>query len=134
MFVPAEVEPVDGYEIPYRVRYAVQLRNPADTFPYGTTVGTSLDLDHTVPYLLIDEGGPPGQTRPGNLGPLTRTPHRAATVGRWHRRQPQPGTFLWRSPHGWVYVVTNQRTQALGNTGFVHAVWHAATPGLAATA
>ena len=30
------------------------------------------DLDHTIPYVPPDDGGPPGQTRIENLGPLTR--------------------------------------------------------------
>lgn len=128
--VPAETEPVDGYEIPHRVREAVRLREIADTFPFGTCTSAARDLDHTRSYLRPDHGGPPGQTGPGNLGPLSRTVHRAATSGQWHKRQPSPGVYVWRSPHGWIYLVTNQAALALGHTPYAHAVWHAACSNL----
>ncbi|MET1006658.1 MAG: HNH endonuclease, partial [Propionibacteriaceae bacterium] len=83
-------------------------------------------LDHTIPYLPMSRGGPPGQTGVDTLGPLSRSAHRATTFGRWRRRQPDPGTFTWRSPNGWIYLVSNQGTFNLGNSPFAHAVWHAA--------
>ncbi len=48
---------------------------PVDSFPYATSASRSGDLDHTTPYRDPDQGGPPGQTRTGNLGPLTRRRH-----------------------------------------------------------
>jgi hypothetical protein len=33
---------------------------------------------------------------------------------------------LFRSPHGYVYLVTNQGTLALGRTDFSQAVWRVA--------
>jgi len=125
---PADVAAVDAYEIPAWMRDAVRLRNLADVFPYGSCTTATMDLDHTIPWRPVDEGGPPGQTRSGNLGPLTRAHHRAVTHGRWRRRQPDPGQYLFRSPTGTVYLVTNQGTQRLGSTKFAQAVWHAAEP------
>ncbi|GAB2580433.1 HNH endonuclease signature motif containing protein [Microlunatus antarcticus] len=120
---PVETAPVDAYEIPYRLRDALFLRNPVDVFPFGQATSRTLDLDHTVPYVPLARGGPPGQTSVDNLGPLTRSHHRAVTFGRWRRRQPDPGTYVFRSPNGHVFVVTNQGTLNLGRTPFSHALW-----------
>ena len=59
--------PVDGYEIPNRLREAIHLISPVDCFPYATSTSRTGDLDHTTPYRPPDEGGPPGQTGIGNL-------------------------------------------------------------------
>ncbi|MDX6321105.1 MAG: hypothetical protein QOF52_963, partial [Propionibacteriaceae bacterium] len=45
---------------------------------------------------------------------------------RWTVLQPQPGLYLWRSPHGWIYLATNTGTHDLGNNPFAHALWNAA--------
>ncbi len=130
---PAHLAPVDGYETPTRLRAALRLRHPAEVFPYG--VGTSahldgadLDLDHTIPYLPPSRGGPPGQTGLANLGPLSRSSHRAVTHGGWRRRQPEPGRYVFRSPTGHIYLVTNQGTLPLGRNRFADQIWRAATP------
>jgi hypothetical protein len=128
VFDPTEVAPVDGYEIPQRLRAAVRARQIADVFPFGTCLSSSMDLDHTERYVPTDYGGPPGQTRLGNLGPMARPGHRAETHGGWHKRQPEPGYFVHRSPNGYVYLVTNQGTMALGRTAFSAAAWQAAAP------
>ena len=124
---PADVAPVDAYEIPQRTRDAVRLRNMADVFPFGSCTTATMDLDHTKPYLPMDRGGPPGQTSLANLGPMTRHHHRAVTHDRWGKQQPAPGQFLFRSPKGYVYLVTNQGTLPLGRTRFAQAIWRAAT-------
>ena len=124
--IPADTEPVDGYEIPARVRAAERLREIADTFPWGSCTTATMDLDHSERYVAPDDGGPPGQTGVDKLGPLTRSPHRAATHGKWRKHQPSPGLYVWRSPHGWIYLVTNHGTLALGRTAYAHAVWQAA--------
>jgi hypothetical protein len=123
---PADTAPVDAYEIPQWMRDAVRLRNLADVFPYGSATTATLDLDHTLPWIPLNRGGPRGQTRPGNLGPYTRAHHRLLTHGHWQRRQPEPGTYLYRTPTGQTYLVTNQGTHRLGTTDFAQAVWHAA--------
>ena len=71
-------------------------------------------------------GGPPGQTGPGKLGPLARGEHRTRTVGDWSVRQPDPGTYLWRTPEGWIAITTNQGTLVLGDTSWATAIWRAA--------
>ena len=111
---PTELAPVDGYEIPARLRAAVRVRQIADVFPFGSCLSPSMDLDHTERYVSMDYGGPPGQTRLGNLGPFARPGHRAVTHDRWQRHQPEPGYFVFRSPTGYVYIVSNQGTLALG--------------------
>ena len=72
--LPAGHTAVDAYEIPASLREQILLRNPADVFPYAAAVSRSIDIDHTIPYLNPDKGGPPGQTRIGNLGPHTPYP------------------------------------------------------------
>ncbi len=120
---PAGVAAVDSYEIPPQLRMAITTRNPDSVFPYGGSSTGRTELDHTIPYR---RGGPPGQTNTGNLGPLTRTEHRAKTVGHWNVRQPSPGTYLWRSPHGWIALTTNQGTLMLGNNRYARGLWDSA--------
>jgi hypothetical protein len=125
---PTEVAPIDGYEIPQRLRAAVRVRQIADVFPFGTCLSPSMDLDHTDRYVSMDYGGPAGQTRLGNLGPMARPGHRAETHGGWEKRQPELGYFVHRSPTGYVYLVSNQGTLALGRTTFSAGAWNAAAP------
>ena len=125
---PVDQAPVDAYEIPQRIRASLRLRNLTDTFPYGVCTSAGMDLDHTVPYRPPDRGGPPGQTGLHNLGPLTRHHHRAVTHGGWRRRQPEPGTYLFRSPNGYVFLVTNHGTLDLGRTAYALAIWDEAAP------
>jgi Domain of unknown function (DUF222) len=125
--LPAGHIPVDSYEIPARLREQLQLRNPADVFPYAAAVSRRIDLDHTIPYLSPDQGGPFGQTRIGNLGPHVRRHHRYKTFGGWQVRQPEPGTWLWRSPHRRIYLVNASGTHPLGESEFAQTMWRAAT-------
>jgi len=120
--LPAGHTPIDSYEIPARLREQLQLRYPSDVFPYAAAVSRRIDLDHTIPYLRPDRGGPPGQTRIGNLGPHTRHHHRLKTFGGWQVRQPEPGTWLWRSPHHRIYLVNPSGAHPLGNTEFAEAI------------
>lgn len=124
---PHDATPVDSYEIPRRIRDAMFLRMPASCFPYATTTGR-LELDHTKAYLPPARGGPPGQTGIHNLGPLIRFEHRIKTHGRWQVRQPEPGVWLWRSPHRALYLVTNAGTHTLDDGPFARRIWKAATP------
>jgi hypothetical protein len=129
---PTELAPVDGYEVPQRLRAAVRAQQIADIFPFGSCLSPSMDLDHTERYVPMDYGGPPGQTARGNLGPFVRSGHRAVTHGGWQKHQPEPGYYVHRSPTGYVYLVTNQGTLALGRTAFSAAVWEASRPKQAA--
>jgi hypothetical protein len=124
--LPAGHIAVDSYEIPASLREHILLRYPADMFPYAARVSRHIDIDHTIAYLSLEEGGPPGQTRIGNLGPFVRGHHNQKTHGRWQVRQPEPGIWLWRSPHSRIYLVNATGTHPLGNTQFAQAIWRAA--------
>jgi hypothetical protein len=126
--LPAGHTPVDSYEIPARLREHLQLRYPTDVFPYAAAVSRRIDVDHTIRYLSPDRGGPPGQTRIGNLGPHVRRHHRCKTHGGWQVRQPEPGTWVWRSPHRRIYLVNASGTHPLGDSEFAEMIWRAATP------
>ena len=56
----------------------------------------------------------PGQTGLPNLGRLLRLNHRWKTHGRWKVLQLIVGVWLWRSPHGFHYLVDGTGTTALG--------------------
>jgi hypothetical protein len=104
---------VDAYEVPARMREALKLSRPSSVFPYSSTTSEP-DLDHTIAYLPPERGGPPGQTRIGNLGPLHRFGHRIKTHGRgWRHHQPVPGVYLWRTPHGYWTRVDRHGTHVL---------------------
>jgi hypothetical protein len=122
---PDATASADAYEIPLRLRRAMQVRQPRSVFPHSPATGR-MDLDHTRPW---HQDSPPGQTGLGNLGPLTRSEHRAKTVGRWKARQPEPGTYLWRSPEGWIALTTNQGTLTLGHSDWAQRLWRAAAEG-----
>ncbi len=102
--------PVDAYEIPDRIREAVHLTIPVDCFPYATSTRSTGDIDHTIPFVKPDEGGPPGQTGLGKLGPITRFHHRVKTHGDWQVAQPFTGVFVWCTPHGRYYLVDHTGT------------------------
>lgn len=122
VYDPADTAAVDSYEIPVALRRSQSIKSPASIFPFSPATGR-MDLDHTAAY---EPDGPPGQTSMGNLGPLTRSEHRAKTVGGWRARQPDPGLFVWRSPEGQVVITTNQGTLVLGSTAYAHHLWRSA--------
>jgi hypothetical protein len=109
----AAMAPVDCYEIPDQMREAVHLIVPADAFPFASSTSRRTDIDHTIPYRQLNASGPRGQTRIGNLEKLTRFHHRVKTHGRWQVKQPFPGVFLWRSPHGRMFLVDQTGTRRL---------------------
>lgn len=100
---------VDSYEIPEWMRRQVLLRDTWEVFPYSSRSSRRQDLDHSRPY----RPGGKGQTRPGNLGPLSRKVHRGKTHGGWRLTQPKPGIFWWTSPTGQTYRVTPHGTTAM---------------------
>lgn len=104
---------VDAYEVPEAMREIVCVRDRYEVFPYSSREARCLDLDHTIPYLE----GEPGQTRPSNLGPLSRRVHRGKTHGGWRLDQPRPGVFWWRSPRGQVFRVGPGGTRNLTPDG-----------------
>ncbi|NLE98144.1 MAG: DUF222 domain-containing protein, partial [Propionibacterium sp.] len=99
---PNHMEAVDAHDPPASMRLAMRIRNPHDVAPYGTRHARHCDADHTEPF----RHGMLGQTRLGNLGPLSRRAHRAKTFGGWQLVQTEDGIFHWRSPFGYEYLVT----------------------------
>ena len=107
--------PVDAYEVPYAMREALRLARPSSIFPWSRTGSGNPDWEHTHPYVPRGAGGPPGQTRVGNLGPMVRFGHRVKTFGNgWQLRQPTPGVYLWRTRNGYWFRVDNDGSHPLG--------------------
>ena len=106
---------VDAYEIPTRIGKAVLLKNPCCIAPFCNHTGPRKDKDHIVAYVPPDDGGPPGQTTIDNLGATCRRDHRRKTHGHWDVEQPFNGIYVWRSPHGQIYIVDHTGTQRLTN-------------------
>jgi hypothetical protein len=117
------VPAVDRYEFPPAMREAMLAGSPASRFPWSNSLSRRNDLDHTVPYLPPERGGPPGQTGLHNGGPLTRREHRYKTFGQISLRQPQADTHVWRTKYGRVLVVNPSGTFDLGAGEFARAVW-----------
>jgi len=103
-----------GYQPSETLREQVILRDRTCVFPYCTRPARTADVDHIEPYV---PQGPADQTTTGNLGCLCRFHHRLKTHGGWtytmlacaeqgglRPSRSEPGTFLWRSPHGYQYL------------------------------
>ncbi|GAB3765696.1 hypothetical protein FB382_002050 [Nocardioides ginsengisegetis] len=101
---------VDRHDPPAWMAEQVRLRDAHCVFPWCQKDSRGCDLDHIEPYIPLDEGGPPGQTNPRNLGPLCRRHHRCKTSRRWHYRRNTDGTYTWTGPHGRTYTVTSRGT------------------------
>jgi hypothetical protein len=54
----------------------------------------------------------------GNYGPMTTFHHRIKTHDAWEVRQPFPGIYVWRDPHGATYVVDHTGTRRLADVGW----------------
>ncbi|WP_435769409.1 HNH endonuclease signature motif containing protein [Nocardioides sp. SYSU DS0651] len=102
--------PVDAYEIPARHRTAVRILAPADIFPFAANTTRATEIDHTIAW---SDGGP---SAIGNYGPMTRRHHRIKTHDTWDVKQPYPGIYLWRDPHGGYFLVDHTGTRRLGNS------------------
>ena len=109
----ARTDAVDDHDPPAWMREQVILRDRHCVFPWCARDARACDLDHIDPYIPIDQGGPPGQTRPENLTPLCRRHHRCKTSGRWRYRRHPDGTYLWQAPQGRAYAVTPNGTLTL---------------------
>ena len=106
--IPAEHQ----YRPSERMREAVQVLFPHEAFPYSHTSSRGCELDHTTAYQVSCRDA---QTGIGLLAPLSHKVHHAKTVAAWHARQPVAGEIVWTSPLGFRYLVTIERTFALGN-------------------
>ena len=91
------------------MREQVILRDSHCVFPGCRRDSRTCDLDHITPYLPIEDGGPPGQTRASNLAPLCRTHHRIKTHTAWdYKRLDHDGnqcSYVWTAPTGHQYEV-----------------------------
>jgi hypothetical protein len=96
---------VDQHDPPDAMRETVLLRDAHCVFPGCRRDSRACDLDHITEYLPMEDGGPPGQTRPGNLAPLCRTHHRAKTHTAWHYKRLDDGSYAWSAPTGHQYTV-----------------------------
>ena len=65
---PARTDAVDAHDPPAWMRELVILRDRHCVFPGCTVDARACDLDHLAPYVPLDDGGPPGQTTPGEPG------------------------------------------------------------------
>jgi hypothetical protein len=89
-------------------RRTVQRRTRTCVHPHCNRPARECDCDHTVPYA---DGGP---TCPCNLAPLCRHHHRLKTHAGWHYWPlGPPGLYLWRDPHGLLYLRTRDGTLTL---------------------
>lgn len=106
---PRMLSASDAYECPPRMREWVTVRNGHEVFPHSSRPSRRLDMDHTRRFIR----GAKRQTRPDNLGPLSRKAHRAKTHGGWRCWQVEPGVFIWESPLGYRYVVSPSGTHSV---------------------
>ena len=113
----ADTTSVDGYETPERTTEIVLLRNPCCPFPWCDNLSRTKDMEHIVPYVPPDDGGPPGQTAADKLAGVCRRHHRLKTHGGWTYSMPEPGLYLWRSPTGRRYLVDHTGTTPLADAG-----------------
>jgi hypothetical protein len=91
---------VDQHDPPVRMAAAVRWRDQTCVYPGCNRSAEASDLDHIEDYVPLDEGGPPGQTHPGNLAPLCRRHHRAKTFGDFTYRRLPDGSYEWTLPSG----------------------------------
>lgn len=104
---PRALTPIDRHDPSGDMRLALQTREPYEVFPYSNVRSRSCDIDHTQAF---DPDGLSGQTRLDNLGPLSRSVHRAKTHAHWRLEQVATGVYEWHSPLGFIYTVVNGRT------------------------
>jgi hypothetical protein len=87
-----------GYQPSPTLVEQTQLRDRTCVFPWCNRPARSCDKDHIVPW---DQGG---STSSDNLASLCRRHHRLKTHGGWSYTMLEPGSYLWRSPHGHTWL------------------------------
>ena len=102
----------DGYHPTAAQQAQVAERDACCVFPWCGQQGR-YDLDHIIPFVPPDEGGPPGQTNTENLARLCRFHHRVKTHGGWTYRREPGGSLTWTSPYGRTYRVDRTGTVPL---------------------
>ena len=101
----ARTDAVDQHDPPAWMRELVILRDATCVHPNCNRSSRDCDLDHIEAYVEMDDGGPPGQTRPDNLAPLCRRHHRAKTHYGWSYVRNRDGSYTWTGPYGHRYTV-----------------------------
>jgi hypothetical protein len=97
---------VDRHDPPDATRETVVVRDAHCVFPGCGRDSRICDIDHITEYVPMEDGGPPGQTRPANLAPLCRSHHRVKTHIAWHYKRLDDGSYVWTAPTGHQYRVT----------------------------
>lgn len=82
--------------------HLIKVRSPTCTAPGCRRPAQQSDLDHVIPYA---EGG---RTCECNCHPLCRRHHRCKGSAGWRVEMPEPGTVVWRLPHGRTYRTSAQ--------------------------
>ncbi|HXL90598.1 MAG TPA: DUF222 domain-containing protein [Streptosporangiaceae bacterium] len=80
------------------LRHLIRARNPQCTAPGCGRPAIGCEQDHTIAW--EDDG----ITCECNLGPLCKHHHIIKHLNGWLLRQPEPGTFTWRTPAGRTYT------------------------------
>lgn len=75
---------------------AVRFRDGTSVFPTSIVPAAESDLDHSKDY--------PAPTTAANIGALHRRAHRLKTAGLLDLRQPESGTFQWKTSTGHRYI------------------------------
>jgi hypothetical protein len=115
-----EPKSAPGYDLPYRIREHVILRDRTCVFPFCARPARGCDVDHVIEFDhdAEAEGRPqPGPTHTDNLGALCRFHHRLKTHSPWRYEMTAPGVFEWTSPHGHRYRRDRTGTTALDTPG-----------------
>ena len=89
---------VAAYEVPDRLKEATGLRDVQCVFPWCTRPARGCDHDHVIPH---DQGA---STCSCNIAALCRHHHRLKTLTAWRYTMPEPGVYVWTSPHGYVFL------------------------------
>jgi len=87
----------------------VRRRDRTCVHPHCQRPARRCDCDHITAF---DDGGPTCPTC--NLAPLCRHHHRLKTLAGWrYWMLGPPGAYLWRDPHGLLYLRTRDGTRSL---------------------
>jgi hypothetical protein len=101
-----------GYEVPDRIREHLELRDGTCVFAHCTRPARNAQKDHIAEFDPDDpEAGP---TSTENLADLCQLHHNLKTHGGWTYVMIMPGVFLWRSPHGYLFLRDQHGTHDLG--------------------
>ena len=105
---------VPQYEVPVRIQERTDLRDTQCVFPWCTRPArTACDHDHAIPRAMG------GSTCTCNIAALCRHHHRLKTHTAWRYKMPEPGVYIWTSPHGYVFLRDHTGTVDVTPAGLV---------------